>query len=194
MMVGNASDVVSCKSSLDKNINESAYTLLTNSPSTTSCYRENTTNPNWIFDVWYDVTVKLSAFPNGFGEPSITGVNASPSKTGSVSEVFNSVSCGNARIKTPKAPESRTINAYVFPNPTNSITNITFQLSNNEAYTIVEIFNLQGRKITTLFDGNAEPDNLYKLEYNTEGMEKGIYIYKITSGGNIINGKIMLIK
>ena len=46
----------------------------------THCY------PNWIFDVWYEVDVKLSAFgTKGFGSASIVGFETSPSKLGPTS-------------------------------------------------------------------------------------------------------------
>ncbi len=79
--VGNASDVLAFKSSLDKNFNDYGYVLTQNSPATNEQYTPNPAYPNWIYDVWYEVTLKLSAFgPAGFGAPSIASVHASPSK------------------------------------------------------------------------------------------------------------------
>ena len=45
--------------------------LTTNSPATDANYTPNPTYPNWIYDVWYEVTVDLDAFPAGFGYPNI---------------------------------------------------------------------------------------------------------------------------
>ena len=94
MIVGNATDVVSAKTSLDANFNDYGYKLTTNSPATNATYTANASYPNWIYDVWYEVTVKASAFGTpGFGSPSITGIHASPSKTGNNTEVVNASNC-----------------------------------------------------------------------------------------------------
>lgn len=87
MLLGNATDVLYATTSLAENFNQYGYALTVNSPATNSSYVPNPAYPNWIFDVWYEVTVKLSAFgPAGFGYPDLVFVHASPSKTGRNSE------------------------------------------------------------------------------------------------------------
>ena len=94
MIVGSTTDVVSAKTSLDANFNDYNYVLTTNSPATNATYSQNATYPNWIYDVWYEVTVKASAFgASGFGNPLITGIHASPSKTGNNTEVVIASNC-----------------------------------------------------------------------------------------------------
>ncbi len=94
MIVGSASNVVGWKTSMDANFNDYGYILTTNSPATNTSYAPNATYPNWIYDVWYEVTVKLSAFGSaGFGYPRIADVHASPSKTGNNTEVVNPITC-----------------------------------------------------------------------------------------------------
>jgi hypothetical protein len=197
MILGSAGDILSVKTSLDKNLNEYNYVLTTNSPSTNNTYTVNSTYPNWIYDVWYEVTVKLSAFPAGFGEPNIVNVHASPSKTGSNDLTMSTISCGPSRVKsTPEieAPQSRSINAYAYPNPSTGNTFITFERTAEDAITKVEIYTVDGKLVETLFNEVTKPNELYKVEFNTESVEKGIYIYKVSSGDQIINGKIMLIQ
>src|SRR4029079_2025403 len=61
---------------------------------TNSSYAPNATYPNWIYEVWYEVTINLSAFGSaGFGHPEISGVHASPSKTGNNTEIVNPGPC-----------------------------------------------------------------------------------------------------
>jgi SdrD B-like domain len=92
--VGATTDVVSFKSSLDYNFNDLNYVLTTNSPTTDANYTPNPTYPNWVYDVWYEVTVKLSTFgAAGFGYPDIATVHASPSKTGNNTEIVDPTSC-----------------------------------------------------------------------------------------------------
>ncbi len=94
MILGSASDVVSTKTAMDANFNDFGYVLTTNSPATDANYTPNATYPNWIYDVWYEATVKLSAFGTaGFGNIDIASVHASPSKTGNNTENVDPVDC-----------------------------------------------------------------------------------------------------
>jgi len=88
--------------------------------------------------------------------------------------------------------------AYCRPNPFTGETTITFRL-NKSQNTKVEIFNLSGKSIKTLMEGEF-PAGLYNLEWkgdNTEGkkVKDGIYFYKINCGDKeVISGKIVKIK
>ncbi|MEY3420871.1 MAG: hypothetical protein RIR48_1160, partial [Bacteroidota bacterium] len=97
MFLGNSSDVLSSTTSLDQNLNSNGptyYGVIVNSPATNSNYTPNPTYPNWIYDVWYEVEVRLSAFgAAGFGKVGITGVHASPSKTGNNTEEVEEGPC-----------------------------------------------------------------------------------------------------
>ncbi|MFN4253371.1 MAG: HYR domain-containing protein, partial [Saprospiraceae bacterium] len=94
MLVGSASSIISATTSLDVNFNQYGYVLTTNSPATNASYAPNPTYPNWIYEVWYEVTVSKSAFgASGYGRPEITSVHASPSKTGSNTEVVVPTPC-----------------------------------------------------------------------------------------------------
>jgi hypothetical protein len=76
-----------CVHQSDENLNWLNYVLTTNSPATDNMYSPNADYPNWIYDVWYEVTVKPSAFgAAGFGVPAIASIHASPSKTGNNTE------------------------------------------------------------------------------------------------------------
>lgn len=97
MVLGNVSDVINVTSSINENFNVHGYVLPVNSPATDANYTPNPAYPNWIYDVWYEVTVKASAFGYaGFGKPDITYIHASPSKTGHNSEEVVPVVCGSA--------------------------------------------------------------------------------------------------
>jgi len=87
MILGSVSDVVSSTTSLDINFNTFGYVLTVDSPATDASYTPNPTYPNWIYEVWYEVTIKKAPFgTSGFGYPIITSIHASPSKTGSNTE------------------------------------------------------------------------------------------------------------
>ncbi len=94
MVFGSSSNIVSVKTSLDANFNQYGYVLTTNSPITNSNYAPNSSYPNWIYEVWYEVTVNLSAFgASGFGHPGITSLYASPNKAGSSSQSVSQAAC-----------------------------------------------------------------------------------------------------
>ena len=83
MILGSASSILNTMTAMDVNFNTYNYILTTNSPATDTSYKQNTTYPNWIYDVWYECEVSLSAFGSvGFGGVSISGIHASPSKVG----------------------------------------------------------------------------------------------------------------
>lgn len=90
MILGSQAHIVSADSSLAVNFRQGpSYILTKDSPAI-----PNTTHPNWIFEVWYEVTVDPAAFgAAGFGRPSIVAIHASPSKTGVETEPLTEVDC-----------------------------------------------------------------------------------------------------
>lgn len=82
MLAGNRSDILGVRTSLDANINDFGYNLTVDSPATDANYTPNPSYPKWIYNVWYDVTIKASAFAagGGYGKASVDGIHASPSK------------------------------------------------------------------------------------------------------------------
>jgi hypothetical protein len=196
MVVGNASSVINWRTSLDENFNTFGYVLTTNSPATNASYAPNPSYPNWIYDVWYEVTVDLNAFPAGFGEPIITDIHASPSKTGNNSETLTDTICVPARLaQLPQntiSENDMTVNAY--PNPFKSTTTIEFQSSDKASHVVLEVFTLSGAKIATLFDSTVDPGVNYKSEFKADDLPEGIYIYRLATEDGVINGKLILMK
>ena len=92
MISGDATKIVGFNTSLTENFKK--YNLTTNSPATDGNYTTNGNYPDWIYEVWYEVTVDATAFgTSGFGSPMIASVHASPSKTGSNTEVVEPGTC-----------------------------------------------------------------------------------------------------
>lgn len=88
MILGSAANIVSYTTAMDRNMNAfgyvttlSSHPLKTYSPPTNTSYTTNAIFPGWIWDVWYEVTVKGAAFgTQGFGSPRLVNLNASPAK------------------------------------------------------------------------------------------------------------------
>ena len=175
MILGNVSDVVSVTTSIDKNLNTFGYALTTNSPATNTSYTPNSTYSNWIYDVWYEVTVKLSAFGTaGFGKPLITSVHASPSKTGSNTEIVIDTTCTtiSPRMSAPDAPTK--INAIAYPNPFGEDITITF-ITPLEEDANITITDVSGRVVESIVH-SAGTLNMGR------NLRSGIYFVRITQG------------
>lgn len=103
MVSGDGTTIVSADSSLAANFrNGPAYWLTVSSPATDANYTPNPSYPKWIFEAWYEVTIKADAFGTaGFGYPRITDMHASPSKSGRESEPLKVVDCEGKVIPVP---------------------------------------------------------------------------------------------
>ncbi|MBI5475037.1 MAG: T9SS type A sorting domain-containing protein [Ignavibacteriae bacterium] len=80
-----------------------------------------------------------------------------------------------------------------YPNPFNPETVIKFSVENTAKATI-EIYNLLGQKVATLFDDVAEAGQYYKVRLNATSLASGMYIYRLQSGTRVDVKKMMLLK
>ena len=183
MITGTAANVLSVKTSLDANLNDFGYALatnsplITNSPATTNSYAPNATYPNWIYDVWYDVTVSLALFPDGFGRPLITSIHASPSKTGSNTEVMEDTVCYQARLSSIPLSMDHEMIVDAYPNPFGDNITIDF-ITPLDGEGIVTITDITGRIVETFTNpfgkintgGDLKPGvyfvNIFNVDYN----------------------------
>lgn len=97
-----------------------------------------------------------------------------------------------------EAPETEfKFRSHNFPNPFNPTTDIHFSLPAS-ADTSLEIYNVKGQKVRTLISGKLEQGE-HQITWdgtdsNRNSMSSGIYFYRLQSGNNAINKKIMLLK
>jgi hypothetical protein len=82
-------------------------------------------------------------------------------------------------------------NAY--PNPFNPSTTISFSLA-NAGYTTLKVYNLIGKEVATLFNGNAEAGRNYIVNFDASNLTSGMYFYKLQSGSNVEVRKLTLVK
>jgi hypothetical protein len=80
-----------------------------------------------------------------------------------------------------------------YPNPFNPSTNITFSVDKTAKATL-DVFNLLGQKVLTLFDDVAEAGASYKVTLHAEGLSSGIYFYRLQSGPASQMKKLILLK
>ncbi len=205
MILGNESDVVGVVTSLDKNFNTYGYILTTNSPATDINYTPNSAYPNWIFDVWYEVKVKMSVFgTSGFGQALIPGIHASPSKTGKNTEpvgpcvIFTGESLnksaiagiGNTITTDKPAVDEPSIDLKVYPNPSRGPVTFEFTVS-IDADVAIDIYSLSGQRIARIFDADVEAGVNQTVVFD-KSMVTGTYLYILRWNNEIVTGKVIL--
>jgi hypothetical protein len=79
-----------------------------------------------------------------------------------------------------------------YPNPFNPATIINFQIP-VESHVTLKIFNLLGKEIATLIDGNLTAGK-HQIDFSGEKLSSGVYFYRIDAGGFTSTKKLMLMK
>ncbi|MEP7195946.1 MAG: T9SS type A sorting domain-containing protein [Saprospiraceae bacterium] len=86
------------------------------------------------------------------------------------------------------------LEAQVYPNPFASIATIEFLSHLDFEPITVEAFNMNGKRVALLFSGQPLANELQKVKFDATNLLEGVYLYRITSGEAIINGRIIHIK
>ncbi len=80
-----------------------------------------------------------------------------------------------------------------YPNPFNPATEIRFSVATTSRTTL-QVYNLLGQAVATLFDGVAESGRYYRMKFNGSNLASGLYICRIESGKNVDVKKMFLVK
>ncbi len=78
------------------------------------------------------------------------------------------------------------------PNPFNSRTSITYGLP-VPSYVSLDIYNLTGCKVVTLFAGYRQP-GIHTIELNATNLPSGLYFVRLEGSGQMQSRKVMLIR
>ncbi len=80
-----------------------------------------------------------------------------------------------------------------YPNPFNPTTTIGFYLP---VYSEVrlEVFDLLGRRVTTLVDGEFRQAGPHSVQFNAQTLSSGVYFYKLSANSEVIIKKMNVIK
>jgi hypothetical protein len=79
----------------------------------------------------------------------------------------------------------------VYPNPFSDWLRFGF-VSPADTRARIEIYDLQGRLVSTVFDSPVEKGVSYSVEYSPENEPNGLYFYRTIIGEKIFNGKVAL--
>ncbi|MCZ4410638.1 alpha-amylase family glycosyl hydrolase [Cryomorphaceae bacterium 1068] len=66
------------------------------------------------------------------------------------------------------------------PNPTQGHSDVTFAIENGGSATL-EVYDLNGRVVETLFNQEAQPDLSYRIHFDGSALPNGIYLYRLTT-------------
>lgn len=80
-----------------------------------------------------------------------------------------------------------------YPNPFNPETNIKFSVEHAGRATL-EIYNLLGQKVATLFDDVVEAGFYHTVKFNGRNLASGVYFYRLESGYQADLKKLLLLK
>ena len=82
-----------------------------------------------------------------------------------------------------------------YPNPFNPSTIVGFSISGAHTGTPVQlrVFDILGREVAVLVDG-LMPAGTHQVTFDASGLASGIYMYRLTSGGQSITRRMILIK
>jgi photosystem II stability/assembly factor-like uncharacterized protein len=79
-----------------------------------------------------------------------------------------------------------------YPNPFNPKTNIKYQISNNNSYVQIEVFDVTGRNIISLVN-QKQNAGTYEIDFSGNKYSSGVYFYKLIIGGVSAGVKTMIL-
>ncbi len=82
--------------------------------------------------------------------------------------------------------------AQNYPNPFNPSTEIAYELP-AEASVRLEVFDVQGRAVATLFDGRQAAGR-HTVRWEAGALPSGLYVYRLVAGGTVGSRVMMLVK
>jgi hypothetical protein len=85
-----------------------------------------------------------------------------------------------------------------YPNPFNPSTTIEFAMKKEGNYKLT-VYDIKGRKVKVIFSDYIQADKLYRLvwdgkDYQGKDAASGIYFYRLSGNGLVINRKMILVK
>jgi hypothetical protein len=112
------------------------------------------------------------------------GCNVNLSQTGGT----GTLDCFPTSIEM-KEQRNNSLSLRNFPNPFNNKTTIVFSTHQNTRAKL-DIYDITGRYVQTLFDDEAIKDRDYAIDYYCKDNIPGIFIYKLTTSENVVTGKM----
>jgi hypothetical protein len=80
-----------------------------------------------------------------------------------------------------------------YPNPFNPTTEILFSVAAS-GYATLDFYNTLGQKVSTLFNGEAEPGQIYRVRLDGSKLASGVYYYRLKSGVSADSKRLVLLR
>jgi len=88
--------------------------------------------------------------------------------------------------------EMESVNGFnMFPNPASSQATFTFTLSEQQRVS-VEIFNINGVRVETIFEGDLQGNQQYNIILNARDLAPGLYFYRFVAGSVSKTGSLLI--
>lgn len=96
--------------------------------------------------------------------------------------------------KAPDIVETKQLKEpIVYPNPFTTKSNIQFTATENGS-AVVELYNIAGTKIRTLFSANVIQGEVYTTSFGDALLPSGVYVYTISNGKQKHTGRVIKLK
>ncbi|MCO6500789.1 MAG: T9SS type A sorting domain-containing protein [Vicingus serpentipes] len=82
------------------------------------------------------------------------------------------------------------IQLNIFPNPTSSVTSVSFNLE-TATFVTAQLMNSVGQKVALIYNGQLQKGS-NKLNIDTSNLSKGIYLINLTFGNKTITAKLLV--
>lgn len=166
---------------------------------------------NWLMQTWYafdpaELAVGTVPTPkafftwNGGGDGRPRGLAFSPDGTTAYAIQFNNPA-PNVQIfsalpvaieKIDASVPDRFILMPAYPNPFNPTTNINFML-HDTGHARLAVYDMTGREVAVLADQTMTAGT-YQYTFDATSLTSGVYVYRLTFGGQVANGRLTLVK
>ncbi len=100
--------------------------------------------------------------------------------------------CEDGQESQGMAAESNSVLSS-YPNPTSGPSQVVFMTAET-GRTLVEVYDMSGRMVTTLFNAEAQQGEEYRIDFDGASLPNGVYIYKMTTTNETIIDKFMIAK
>ena len=80
----------------------------------------------------------------------------------------------------------------VYPNPANGLVNTSYRVFGGGIVS-VKVFDILGREITTLVNEYRQPGE-YRMSFNATDLSSGVYLLRMTAGGNTATTKLLVVR
>jgi hypothetical protein len=144
-------------------------------------------NDTYAITIWAtDNTLLYSSNWSGAltNEAPINGGNIQVRSSGLKSVVIESL------VATANKPVIGNTDLLVYPNPFSDKLRFEF-ISPSDTHAFINLYDITGRMVQTVFDNEVKAGTEYNAEFAPFTKVSGMYIYRMTIGEEVFNGKVM---